>query len=242
MGSSTGTWILLGLMAGLASAANVLQTEDQKIIQNNGNTFLSNGAGQIIRRADGKTVLIGSDGRSIVTNSEDSSEEDNYGVQQFSGNNVIINGQYGNSIVQSNGHSYIYGDSTQGSSIISQNGRSVRIINGAIELTENGQVYNFQPKAPGVNTKETVTINGQPAQVEYSNGDIIVELADHTVIAKTGNRSFLGDRYSFDHREELEAEAQNYANRIQKEVSENLQKSMDDLKDELEKAFGNIRF
>ncbi|KAH8280305.1 hypothetical protein KR018_002308 [Drosophila ironensis] len=245
MGPCTGTWILLGLMASiaaLAGAANVPPPDDQKIIQNNGNTFLSNGAGQIFRRADGKTVLIGSDGRSIVTDSDDLSDEDDSGVSgNFGHNNVIINGQSGNSIIQSNGHNFIYGNADQGS-YINSNGRSVRVANGAIELTERGKVFTFQPKAPGVNSKETVDVNGQPAQVEYSNGDIIVELADHTVIAKVGNRTFLGDRYSFDNRDKLEAEAQNYANRIQEEVSAGIKKTMEDLAADLANTFGGIRF
>ncbi|XP_017072654.1 uncharacterized protein LOC108108915 [Drosophila eugracilis] len=243
MGSSTGTWILLGLVAGIASlstAANVGRSDDQTILHNNGNTFLSNGAGQIIRGPDGKTVLIGSDGRRIIANA-DSSEEDvsqDYG-SGGSNNNVIINGQGGSSIIQSDGHSFIYGDESQGS-YINSNGRTVRIINGAIELNENGKVYTFQPKAPGVNQKETVDINGQPAKVEYSNGDIIIELADHTVVAKIGGRTFLGDRYSFDNRDKLEAEAKNYAERIQQEVRASLKKTMDDLHKDLQETLGNL--
>ncbi|EDV35833.1 uncharacterized protein Dana_GF12271, isoform A [Drosophila ananassae] len=243
MGSSTRTWILLGLMAGVATlsgAANVVQSGDQRIIQNNGNTFLSNGAGQIIRRPDGKTVLIGSDGRSIITDTDESSEED-IANEHYSNNNVIINGQSGTSIVQSSGHNYIYGDGSQGS-YITQNGRSIRIVDGGIELNENGQIFNFKPKGPGVNTKETVDINGQPAQVEYSNGDIVVELADHTVIAKIGGRTFMGDRYSFDNREKLEVDAQNMAARIHEEVNADIKKTMEDLHASLQNTFANIRF
>ncbi|KAH8319959.1 hypothetical protein KR074_010042 [Drosophila pseudoananassae] len=247
MGSSTRTWILLGLMAGVATlsgAAKLPQEDDQRIIQNNGNTYLSNGAGQIIRRADGKTVLIGSDGRSIVTDTEDSSEED--GSNTYYGNNnnnnVIINGETGNSIVQSYGHSFIYGDGNQGGSYINSNGRTIRIVNGAIELTENGKTYTFQPKARGVATKETVDVNGQPAEVEYTDEDIVVELADHTVIAKIGGRTFVGDRYSFEHREQLEADARNLASRIHEEVNTNLKKTMEDLQANLQNTFANIRF
>ncbi|KAI8038525.1 uncharacterized protein LOC128254868 [Drosophila gunungcola] len=241
MGSRTGTWILLGLVAGVASlatAANVPQSDEQRILQNNGKTFLSNGAGQIIRGADGKTILIGSDGNRIVVNDASSEEESSQDYGQ-SNSNVIINGQSGSTLIQSDGHSYIYGDASQGS-YINSNGRSLRIINGAIELNEHGQVYTFQPKAVGVNEKETVDINGQPAQVEYSNGDIVIELADHTVIAKIGGRTFLGDRYSFDNRDKLEAEAKNYAQRIEHEVNTSIQKSMEELNAELQRTLGNL--
>ncbi|KAH8279271.1 hypothetical protein KR026_005379 [Drosophila bipectinata] len=246
MSSSTRTWILLGLMAGaatLSGAAKLPQEDDQRIIQNNGNTYLSNGAGQIFRRADGKTVLIGSDGRSIVTDTDDSSEEDvSNTYYSNNNNNVIINGESGNSIVQSNGHSFIYGDANQGGSFINSNGRTIRIVNGAIELTENGQTYTFQPKGRGAATKETVDVNGQPAEVEYTNEDIVVELADHTVIAKIGGRTFVGDRYSFEHREEMEADARNLASRIHEEVNTNLKKTMEDLQATLQNTFANIRF
>jgi len=91
-----------------------------------------------------------------------------------------------------------------------------------------------------VNQKETVDINGQPAQVEYSNGDIVIELADHTVIAKTGGRTFMGDRYSFDNRDKLEAEARQYAEQIQNEVQASLKKTMDDIRANLQESLGNI--
>ncbi|KAH8365302.1 hypothetical protein KR084_008607 [Drosophila pseudotakahashii] len=239
MCSSSATWILLGLMAGIAtqsSAANIQRGEDQTILQNNGNTFLSNGAGQIIRGPDGRTVLIGSDGSRIIANADSSEEDISQDYGNGGNNNVIINGQSGSSIIQSDGHSFIYGDKSHGS-YINNNGRTVRIINGAIELNEHGQVYTFQPKAAGVSQKETVNINGQPAQVEYSNGDIVIELADHTVVAKVGGRTFLGDRYSFDNRDKLEAEAKNYAERLQYEIQANLKKTMDDLHAELGNLF-----
>ncbi|KAH8291536.1 hypothetical protein KR054_012576 [Drosophila jambulina] len=233
MGSSTGSWILLGLVASVASLANaasIQRSDGQSIYQSNGNTYLSNGAGQIIRRADGKTVLIGSDGNQIVTSDEDDSLDfdSSSGGSYNSHNNVIINGK--NSFYQGNG----------GGSFINSNGRTVRIINGVLELTENGQVYTFQPKEKSVNQKETVTINGQPAQVEYSNGDVIVELTDHTVVAKVGDNSFVGDRNSFDNREKLVAEAHEDAHRIQKEVHENLKKTMEELHTQLQSTFGNI--
>ncbi|XP_017003197.3 uncharacterized protein Bbd [Drosophila takahashii] len=239
MCSSSATWILLGLMAGIASqssAASIQRGEDQTILQNNGNTFLSNGAGQIIRGPDGRTVLIGSDGRRIIANADSSEEDDSQDYGHGGNNNVIINGQSGSSIIQSDGHSFVYGDES-GGSYINNNGRTVRIINGAIELNEHGQVYTFQPKAAGVSQKETVTINGQPAQVEYSNGDIVIELADHTVVAKVGGRTFLGDRYSFDNRDKLEAEAKNYAERLQHDIQASLKKTMDDLHAELGNLF-----
>ncbi|XP_016957097.1 uncharacterized protein LOC108029380 [Drosophila biarmipes] len=242
MGSGTATWILLGLMAGIASmssAANIPRAEDQTILQNNGNTFLSNGAGQIIRGPDGRTVLIGSDGRRIIADADSSEEDISQDYGHGGNNNVIINGQSGSSIIQSNGHSFIYGDESQGS-YINSNGRTVRIINGAIELNENGKVYTFQPKAAGVNQRETVDINGQPAQVEYSNGDIVIELADHTVVAKVAGRTFLGDRYSFDNRDKLEAEAKNYAQRIHQEVQASLKKTMEDIRANLQESLGNL--
>ncbi|KAH8254616.1 hypothetical protein KR032_011230 [Drosophila birchii] len=241
MGSNTGTWILLGLVAvvaSLASAANIQRASDQSIYQNGGSTYLSNGAGQIIRRPDGRTVLIGSDGSQIVTSGEDdSADDDSSSGGNHSNNNIIINGQ--NTVVQNDGHSFIYSNSREGNYITS-NGRSMRIINGALELTENGQVYTFQPKARTVNEKETVIVNGQPAQVEYTNGDVIVELADHTVLAKVGDRTFLGDRNSFDNRDKLEAEAKNNAQNLQKELHASLKKTMDDLNAHLQETFGNI--
>ncbi|KAH8258102.1 hypothetical protein KR038_005714 [Drosophila bunnanda] len=241
MGSSTGSWILLGLVAGvasLASGANIQSSDGQSIVQNNGHTFLSNGAGQIFRRSDGKTVLIGSNGNQIVTDDEDDSDDDDSSSGgNHNSNNIIINGQ--STMIQNDGKSFIYGNGREGS-YINSNGRSVRIINGAIELNENGQVYTFRSKARSANLKETVTINGQPAQVEYSNGDVIVELADHTVVAKVGDRTFLGDRNSFDNRDKLEAEAKEHAHRIQKEAHENLKKSMDDLHAQLRNTFSNI--
>ncbi|KAH8373771.1 hypothetical protein KR200_007211 [Drosophila serrata] len=241
MGSSTGSWILLGLVAGvvaLASAANIQRSDGQSIVQNNGNTFLSNGAGQIIRRSDGKTVLIGSDGNQIVTSDEDDSlDVDSSSGGNHNSNNIIINGQ--STMIQNDGKSFIYGNGRDGS-YINSNGRTVRIIDGGIELNEHGQVYNFRPKARTGNQKETIIVNGQPAQVEYSNGDIIVELADHTVIAKVGDRTFLGDRHSFDNRDKLEAEAKNHAHQIQKEVHESIKKSMDDLHAQLKNTFGNL--
>ncbi|EDV55313.1 uncharacterized protein LOC6547529 [Drosophila erecta] len=243
MPSNTGAWILLGVLAGiasLASAANIQRNEDQTIHQSNGNTFLSNGAGQIIRGPDGRTVLIGSDGRRIITDA-DYSDYDMPRDYDYSGNfnNVIINGGSGSSVFQNNGHSSAFGDWSQGS-YVSSNGRTIRVINGAMELNDHGQVYTFKPKAAGVNEKETVTINGQPAQVEYTNGDIVVELADHTVIAKIGERTFVGDRESFDNRDKLEAEAKNYAARIHQQVQDNIRKTMEDIQRNLQGSMGHI--
>lgn len=220
-------------------AASIAQSDDQRILQNNGNTFLSNGAGQIFRRPDGKTVLIGSDGRSIVTDTDESSEEDIANYHSVN-TNIIRNGPSGNTIIQGSEGNYIYGNGE--GSYISANGRSMRIVNGALELNDNGQIFTFKPKGPGVNTKEIVDVNGQPAQVEYSNGDIVVELADHTVVAKVNGRSFMGDRYTFENREKLENDAKNMAARIQEEVNAGLKKTMEDLQASLKDTFANIRF
>ncbi|KAH8301704.1 hypothetical protein KR059_009546 [Drosophila kikkawai] len=243
MGSSTGTWILLGLVAciaSLASAANIQRSDGQSIYQNNGHTFLTSGAGQIIRGPNGKTVLIGSDGSQIVAN--DSDEDDSLdlddGSHNYNSNNIIINGER-STILQNDGNSILYGSANEGSQM-SLNGRTVRVINGGLELNENGQVYTFRPKARSENQKETVNINGKPAQVDYSNGDIVIELADHTVVAKVGDRTFLGDRNSFDNRDKIEAESQKEARRIQEVIHANIKKSMDELHAHLQSTLGNM--
>ncbi|EDW91393.2 uncharacterized protein LOC6530798 [Drosophila yakuba] len=245
MPSNTGAWILLGLLAGIAalsSAATIQQSGDKTILRNNGHTFLSSGAGQIIRGPDGRTVLIGSNGQRIVVNG-DSSEEDNspeYGTRGHH-NNVIINGGSGSSVYHNDGRGFIVGNANE-DSYITGDGRSLRVINGAIELNDHGQVYVFPPKAPGVYEKETVPVNGQPALVEYSNGDIVVELADHTVFAKVGDRTFLGDRASFNNRDKLEAEAKNYAERVQQEVLAGLQKTMDDIHRNIQDSLRRVAY
>ncbi|XP_017051031.1 uncharacterized protein LOC108094770 [Drosophila ficusphila] len=240
MGLCTGTWIsLVVAIATLTSAANIQRSDDSRIVHSNGNTFLSNGAGQIIRGPDGKVVLIGSDGRRIIANDDSSEEDPSQESGQNYNSNVIINGRTGSNIIQSNGHSFIYGPSSEGGVIVNS-GYTVRIINGALELTENGKVYTFQPKPAGVNEQETVDINGQPAVVEYSNGNVIIELADKTVIAKVGDQTFLGDRYSFDNRDKLVAETNQYVQRVQQEVQDNLKKTMSDLNAQLQRTLGNI--
>ncbi|XP_043644248.1 uncharacterized protein LOC122613896 [Drosophila teissieri] len=233
MPSNTGAWILLGLLAGIASlssAGTILRNGDRTILQNNGNTILSSGAGQIFRRPDGRMVLIGSNGRSMIVNGGASSEEDISGEYGTGGhhNNIIINGGSGSSVYRNGGQGFIVGDANK-DTFITGDGRSVRVVNGAIELNDHGQVYVFHPKAAGVYDKETVPFSGQTAQVEYSNGDIVVELVDHTVIAKIGDRIFVGDRESFNNRDKLEAEVKNYGHRIQQEIQESIQKTMEDV-------------
>ncbi|KAH8291535.1 hypothetical protein KR054_012577, partial [Drosophila jambulina] len=190
----------------------------QTIFERNGNTFLSHSAGQIYTRPDGRTALMGSGGGQIITGGFDSPSGGNYNTNTNinNNNNVITNGH--STIVQDNGRDFIYGSAGEGSYINGREGFGVRIVNGGLEVTENGRVHSFPPKQ---NHRETVTINGQAAQVEYTNGDIIVELSDHTVIAKVGNRPFVGDRNTFDNRDRLEAEARNNSQRSQNEARSN---------------------
>ncbi|EDW36193.1 GL17667 [Drosophila persimilis] len=250
------TLIILGLIgsvvACLASAMpQGTGSDDQKILRSQGSTFLSNGAGQIIRGADGKTILIGSDGRRIIADTsiseEDASQDDDSFLVQNNGgssissndNNIFINGGQSN-IITSNGKTLQYG--TGNINYSGYNGHSINVVNGVITLREGGKQYTFEAQPPNVEKREAIVINGQPATVQYSHGDVIVELADQTVIAIVGNTSFIGDRTSFENRDKLQAEAKTYAENIQRQVQEGLKKSLQQMNEDLQKSLGNIRF
>ncbi|XP_034654343.1 uncharacterized protein LOC117892306 [Drosophila subobscura] len=236
------TCLILGLIGGVACLASAMpqggDAEEQKLIRSGGSTYLSNGAGQIIKGPNGKTILIGSDGRQIVADSSDSDEDVSLD-DGTSGNNVIINGGQ-SSIITSNGRTHQY--ATGNINYSTHNGHSVTVVNGVITLTEGGKQYRFEAQPAGVEKRETIDINGKPATVQYSNGDVIVELADQTVIAKVGDSSFIGDRQSFENRDKLQAEALQQAQQIQQQVQEDVKRMMQNLNEELQRTLGNIRF
>lgn len=215
-----------------------------------GNTGLQNEAGSIHTRPDGSTVLIGTGGQTLVTNGDDSDEDDD----DFSGlsfNNVIINGRSvqggGGSVFTGNGGSLLVNDGGEGS-FQSYNNYQLRIVNGGLQLTVGGKVYNFLPK--DTNTQEKVDINGQQATVDYENGNIVVQLADGTVLAKTETGLFSGsDRQLYDNRKQIQENAAREAERVQqqianlqKELQQNLAIQMKQLQENLEQTLGNIRF
>ncbi|XP_041448066.1 uncharacterized protein LOC111077270 [Drosophila obscura] len=235
------TWMILGLIGSVACLASAMPqgADDQQILRNKGSTYLSNGAGQIIRGADGKTILIGSDGRRIIADASDSEEDASQDIGLIGGsNNIVINGGQ-SSIITSNGKTLQYGAGNINYS--GYNGHSITVVNGVITLTEGGKQYRFEAKPANVEKRETIDINGKPATVQYSNGDVIVELADQTVIAKIGDSSFIGDRNSFENRDKLQAEAKQYAEKIQLQVQEDLKNMLQGMREELQKTLGNIR-
>ncbi|KAH8300295.1 hypothetical protein KR044_012525, partial [Drosophila immigrans] len=190
-----------------------------------GNTVLQNGAGGIFTRSDGRTVLVGSGGQTIVTGGDSDSDEDDDDTDNVSGNNVFINGQWINS--SGNG----------GTTFI--NGYQVSLVNGGLQLKIGDKVYNFPAKDASFKSKDKVDINGQQATVEYDNGNIVLELADGTVFAKTENGMFSGNRQSYENREQIrqaafaetakvQQEMQAFQNRLEiqmRELQENLQRT-----------------
>lgn len=216
-----------------------------------GNTVLQNEAGSIHTRPDGSTVLIGAGGQTLVVNGDDSDEDDDdFSGPSYHGNNVIINGrsvQGGGSFFTGNGGSVLVNHGGEGS-FQSYNNYQLRIVNGGLQLNVGGKVYNFLPK--DTNTQEKVDINGQQATVDYENGNIVVQLADGTVLAKTETGLFSGsDRQSYDNRKQIQENAAREAERVQqqianmqKELQQNLAIQMKQLQDNLEQTLGNIRF
>lgn len=216
-----------------------------------GNTVLQNEAGSIHTRPDGSTVLIGAGGQTLVVNGDDSDEDDDdFSGPSYHGNNVIINGrsvQGGGSFFTGNGGSVLVNHGGEGS-FQSYNNYQLRIVNGGLQLNVGGKVYNFLPK--DTNTQEKVDINGQQATVDYENGNIVVQLADGTVLAKTETGLFSGsDRQSYDNRKQIQENAAREAERVQqqianmqKELQQNLAIQMKQLQENLEQTLGNIRF
>ncbi|XP_068145903.1 uncharacterized protein Bbd [Drosophila tropicalis] len=251
MGLSS-TVIILGLIASGIYAQNPeVQIEGGGgiIQQKDGSTYLANEAGQIFRRADGKTVLIGANGQQLVTDGDDSDESDD-DDSHFSSNfnNVVINGANGGgtNFYQTGGKSYLF-VTAQENSYINSNGHSLKVINGGLLLEEGGKQYTFLPRAADVNQKETVDINGKPATVEYSRGNVIIELSDKTLIAKLGNRIFVGDRDGFNNREKLESEinqqaqlARQNAVLLQQQISMQISQTMAKIQRDLQQKLGNL--
>ncbi|XP_060656661.1 uncharacterized protein LOC132791660 [Drosophila nasuta] len=197
------------------------------------NNVLQNGAGSIFTRPDGRTVLLGSGGQTLVTGGDsDSDEEDDDDVRDFnSGSNVFYNSQYFSNAG--------YG----GTTII--NGYQFNIVDGGIQLKIGDKVYNYPAKDASVKSKETVDINGQQATLEYDNGNIVLQLADGTVFAKTENGIFSGNRESYENRGKLHQAALDQAARVQQEVAElqnRIQAQMQQLQANLENTFKNGNF
>ncbi|KAH8421028.1 hypothetical protein KR222_004441 [Zaprionus bogoriensis] len=220
-----------------------------------GNTVLQNEAGSIHTGPDGRTVLIGANGQTLVSNGDDSDEDDSdddddvHFSGNFHSNNVVINGR---SIRDGSGGIFTGGDGTllvnhggEGS-FQSYNNYQLRILNGGLQLTTGGKVYNFPPK--DTNSQEKIDINGQPATVEYNNGNIVVQLADGTVLAKADNGLFSGNRQSFDNRKKIQENAAREAARVQENLAQfqkdlhlRLGNQMRQLQEDLERTLGNIR-
>ncbi|XP_033254033.1 uncharacterized protein LOC117193392, partial [Drosophila miranda] len=154
-------------------------------------------------------------------------------------NNIFINGGQSN-IITSNGKTLQYG--TGNINYSGYNGHSINVVNGVITLKEGGKQYTFETQPPNVEKREAIVINGQSATVQYSHGDVIVELADQTVIAIVGNTFFIGDSTSFENRDKLQEEAKKYAENIQRQVQEGLKKTLQQMNEDLQRSLGNIRF
>ncbi|EDW00768.1 uncharacterized protein LOC6560117 [Drosophila grimshawi] len=224
------------------------------IYKNGGNVFLQNEAGSIYTRPDGRKVLVGAGGQTIVTGADDSDEDTSAeGNYNGGGGGIFINGQQvgggggGSSFISGGGSSLFINQAGEGA-YQTYNNNQIRIINGGLQLTSGGQVYTFPAKGADVNSKETVEINGQNAVVEYQNGNIIVELADGTVLAKADGGLFSGNRQSYDNRKQIQADAaleaaraQEYAASLQKNLHEQLSNQMRNLQEELQRTLGNIR-
>ncbi|KAH8355312.1 hypothetical protein KR093_010758, partial [Drosophila rubida] len=192
-----------------------------------GNTVLQNGAGSIYTRADGSSVLVGAGGQTLVTNADsDEEDDDDADVDAKGGSNVVINGQW------------IQSSNSQGTTFI--NGYQVNLIDGGLQLRVGGKVYNFPAKDASVKTKEQMDINGQPATVEYDSGNIVLELADGTLFAKTEHGMFSGNRQSYENRAQIRQAAFDQAAKVQREMAElqsRLEAQMRELRDNLERTF-----
>ncbi|SPP72899.1 uncharacterized protein LOC117590383 [Drosophila guanche] len=103
--------------------------------------------------------------------------------------------------IMDNGHTLIHG--TGDSNKISYNGHTILVEHGVIRLLEGDKPYTFRPQADSVETRKSVSINGHPATVQFSRGNIFVHLPDGTVVAKSGNNYFVGDRYAVENRDTM---------------------------------------
>lgn len=222
-----------------------------------GNVVLQNEAGSIFTRPDGRKVLVGANGQTIVTRAGDSDEDtsiddDDDILTEFSGNNVIINGRHlgggGQSFISSNGGALFMNQVGEGG-YQTYNNYQIRIVDGGLQLTVAGKVYNFPAKAASVKSQEQVDINGQQATVQYENGNIVVELADGTVLAKADGGLFSGNRHSYDNRKQIQEDAARQALKVQEDLAQmqrNLQaqlsEQMKQLQESLQHSLGNIHF
>ncbi|TDG51069.1 hypothetical protein AWZ03_002432 [Drosophila navojoa] len=162
-----------------------------------GNVVLQNEAGTIYKRPDGRTVLIGANGQTLVTRSDESDEDtsiddDDDQFRRQKGNR----GNSGNIFISQAG----------GSGIQTYNGYRSELVDGGLRLTVNGFTYNFPAKDASVNSKQQIKINGENATLQYDNGNIVVEMADGTVIGKAEGGLFTGNRHSYDNRKKIQEE------------------------------------
>ncbi|KAL7738106.1 hypothetical protein ACLKA6_006453 [Drosophila palustris] len=237
----------------VAEAQKAAQAQPvHNFVQNRGNTVLQNGAGSIYTRPDGKTVLVGANGQTIVTGGDSSSDESDEDDDGKSGSKVIINGQImgGNSFVShnTNGGVMLFNNDGEGSSQYFNN-YQIKITNGGIQLSTGGKDYNFPAKDASVKSQEKVDINGQQATLEYDNGNIVIELADGTVFAKADGGLFSGNRQAYENRAQIREDALKNAaevqQRVQQEVADiqnRIQAQMRDLEENLHRTLGNIGF
>ncbi|XP_034654346.1 uncharacterized protein LOC117892308 [Drosophila subobscura] len=103
--------------------------------------------------------------------------------------------------IMDNGHTLIHG--TGDSNKISYNGHTILVEHGIIRLLEGDKPYTFRPQAANVEKSKSISINGHPATVQFSRGNIFVHLPDGTVVAKSGNSYFVGDRYAVENRDTM---------------------------------------
>ncbi|EDW60795.1 uncharacterized protein [Drosophila virilis] len=240
--------------AELPTAPTQAQPVSSYLYNQGGNVVLQNEAGSIYTRPDGRKVLVGAGGQTIVTGGDDSDEDDDDDTQSgFSGNygnNIVINGRSvgGSSFISSNGGALVMNQAGEGG-YQTYNNHQIRIVNGGLQLTTGGQVYDFPAKDASVSSQEKININGQEATVQYENGNIVVELADGTVLAKADGGLFSGDRNSYVNRKQIQEDAARQAAKVQediaqlqKELNERLNFQMRKLQEDLEHTLGNIHF
>lgn len=211
-----------------------------------GNVALQNEAGSIYRRPDGRTVLVGANGQTLVTGADDSDEDTSFSDedQLYAGRNVIIKGGKGQGFIN------------EGTVIISQTGEGtiqtfknyrLQLVNGGLRLTVEGKNYDFPAKDASVNSKEQIDINGQKATLQYDNGNIVVELADGTVMAKAEGGLFSGNRYSYDNRKQIQANAaqdiahlQTNLAQLEKNITQEVNQAIQNIGSDLTFNLGNL--